>query len=175
MSYTESKNSTSWVWILNIADNNWLGIAEGVLYVGDHAGPKRELDTLNPVGLLPCLERSFLAVSKEIEEREVELFLPRGDLSQRVPLDLLPATAVESQIDYWVLLALDWLFEMDPNNIDLKLLEIIRTAKWTSQESKHRAMKLHRRKEIELPQTKSASKMIGEISVNPLRDLDDAP
>ena len=113
-----------------------------LLFVGDAAGPKREVDPGNPVGLLPCLERPRATVLAELVDRERDLSLPSGFLAERVPLDVVPAAAVSTRLDYWVQLALDWLSDAPATDLDRGLLAGLADATWATRRARHRARKL---------------------------------
>lgn len=143
MSSTDPTRS-SWIRILHLGGESWLGLVGDELFVGDETTPKRPLDPAIPTGLLPCLERPYQVVKAELDEREDALSLPRGSLTAMVPLTAIPAAAIESQIDYWVELALDWIAALSTGGVDDGSLLAIEQAPWASQRAKHRARGVRR-------------------------------
>lgn len=141
-SSTAPAASAPWVRVLHLGGDTWLGLVDDALFVGDHETPKREVERLNPTGLLPCLERPYDVVVAELQAREVELCLAQGSLTDLVPLDAIPAAAVNSQIDYWVQLALDWLSSMPGDAVPEEILELIQREPWPTRRARHRARNL---------------------------------
>jgi hypothetical protein len=144
MSSTDPADTTRWTRILHLGGDAWLGLVGEVLFVGDHDSPKREVDRVAPTGLLPCLERPYDVVVAELREREEELALNRGTLIDLVPLDSVLAAAVDSQMDYWIQLALDWLGSMPRAESSEGLLGSISSEAWPTQRARHRARMLLR-------------------------------
>lgn len=135
-----------WLRVLRLDAVSWLGLVGEVLHVGDERRPKRQLNLDVPTGLLPCLERPYDAVTTELHNRELELSLAPGTLSRLIPLSALPVAAVETRMDYWAALALDWadpLFLADRNET---VLSTIAESSWASQRTRHRARKMLRSK-----------------------------
>lgn len=146
MSSTDPSMPTRWTRLLHLGGDAWLGLAQETLYVGDENGPRREVDPGNPTGLLPCLERPYDVVLLELQEREVELSMTQGSLRTLVPLHAIPRAAVTSQIDYWVDLALDWIEHMPWAEVDTELLDLLEHESWPTQQARHRARRLRRRR-----------------------------
>ena len=142
MSCTEVVGSGSWVGILQLSTDVWLGSLAGRLYVGTADGPKSEIDESSPIGLLPCLERRYDDVITEIRAREIELSLSSGSLVEKVPLNAIPRVAVDSRLDYWVQLALDWLADMPIDAAESELLAELAREPWATQRARHRARSL---------------------------------
>ncbi len=142
MSCTEVVGSGSWVGILQLSTDVWLGSLAGRLYVGTADGPKREVDESSPVGLLPCLERRYEDVVTEIRAREVELSLSPDSLVEKIPLNAIPRVAIDSRLDYWVQLALDWLADMPIGAAESELLAELARGPWATQRARHRARSL---------------------------------
>ncbi len=143
MSSTDPTRS-SWIRILHLGGESWLGLVGDDLFVGDETTPKRLLEPEVPTGLLPCLERPYEDVRADLDEREDELSLPRGSLTEMVPLTAIPAAAITSRIDYWVELALDWIVVLPTGGVDDGSLLAIEQAPWASQRAKHRARSIRR-------------------------------
>jgi hypothetical protein len=116
------------------------------MYVGDRNEPKRKVDQGNPIGLLQCLERPYEVVREELKAREAELQMPPGSLIELVPLKMIPAAAVESQMDYWLEHALVWLSAMPVDDVDDVLLVRIQDAPWATQRARHQALRLMARR-----------------------------
>jgi hypothetical protein len=146
MSSTKKGVDGDWVPILHLGHEAWLGLLRDDLFVGDLEGPKRQVDSAEPTGLLPCLERPFSVVLAEIRDREAELLWPPGSLIARVPLAVIPHAAVASKSNYWADLALAWLGEMPDSVVDSSALERLEKADWASQSIRHRARRMRRQK-----------------------------
>jgi hypothetical protein len=144
MSSTDQAGSTPWTRILHLGGDTWLGLVGEALFVGDHENPKREVDRAAPTGLLPCLERPYDVVVAELRTRAGELSLDEGTLIDMVPLDSVPVEAVDSRMDYWIQLALDWLGSMPPDESSEGLLELLSSEAWPTQRARHRARGLLR-------------------------------
>jgi hypothetical protein len=142
MSSTDPAVTRPWIRILHLGGDAWLGLVGETLFVGDYETPKREVDRGNPIGLLPCLERPYDVVVAELHAREAELSVGQGYLTDLVPLEAVPAAAVDSQMDYWVQLALDWLGNMPDEHVRKELLELIERESWPTQQARHRARSL---------------------------------
>jgi hypothetical protein len=134
--------SDQWILILRLSDGVWLGLSAGALYVGDERQPKREVDSKNPIGLLPCLEKPYLSLQIELEHQEEMLSLPKGTFAEQIPLAAIPRAAVATRLDYWIQLALDWLARMPVAAIDQELLSSLSSAEWATQRARHRARSL---------------------------------
>jgi hypothetical protein len=119
-----------------------------VLFVGDHDGPKRQVDVGNPTGLLPCLERPYAEVLHQLEARETELTLAPGSLSGIIPLNRIPYAAVASKLDYWVQLGLNWIEVMPPSEVEIELFDTLEHESWPTQQARHRARALRRRRSL---------------------------
>lgn len=131
-----------WIRILRMEKNVWLGLSGEKLAVGDRLGPKREVDSTNPIGLLPCLERSYGEVLADLRAREIELEMAQGEIFNLVPLDAIPSTAVASKIDYWIQLALNWLDQMPDSSAVRELLRVIYNESSATQRARHRAKRM---------------------------------
>lgn len=140
----ELPSGASWVPLLHLGDDAWLGMLGTQVFVGDLHGPKREVDPDEPIGLLPCLERPYSVIVEELREREAELSQSLGSLIGRVPLAAIPHAAVESKSNYWADLALGWLAEMPSSEVDVAALETLENADWAAQGVRQRARRLRR-------------------------------
>lgn len=145
MSFTEFAEPSRWVAILRVSTDAWLGMIDDRLYMGTILGPKREVDESRPIGLLPCLERRYDDVITELRAREIELLLQPGSLVARTPLKAIPRVALESRLDYWIQLALDWITDTPIDAVDHEMLSALARAPWASQRARHRAHALTRR------------------------------
>lgn len=144
MSHT-SEGTTPWIRVLHIGSGSWLGLVDNALFVGDENGPKRQLDTDLPTGLLPCLERPLDAVLMDLRDRENELSMDPGTLTKIVPLAAVPAAALASSMDYWAALSLDWVTKLTFDESSKSLLLALKNAPWASQHTRHRARSIYRR------------------------------
>jgi len=144
MYLTDSLADSAWTPILHLGGDTWLGLVRGVPFVGNHEVARRRIDPERPTGLLPCLERPRAVVISELRIRDVELGLAGGTLAALLPLDVIPAEAVASEMDYWVQLALGWLAETPGDITSDALLAAVESAPWATQQSRHRAMKLRK-------------------------------
>jgi hypothetical protein len=134
----------SWIKILWLGQESWLGLFGDVLYVGDEIRPKRQLDLEVPTGLLACLERPYEEVRAELEARERELSMPLGTLLSTVPLATIPTAAVATQMDYWASLSVSWLASLPTSDVDDNVIIAIEEAPWAGQASRHGARSLRR-------------------------------
>lgn len=149
MSSTERvPTGASWVRVLHLAHEAWLGLFNGELFVGVADGPQREIDPAEPTSLLPCLERPYSSVVAELREREHELSLPSGSLTARIPLTRIPLAAAQSKSNYWARLALAWLDEVPVSCDVVRALTAFEGASWASQDVQHKARRIRRAKGI---------------------------
>ena len=142
MSRTNEAAGAGWTRILATGHEAWVGTVQGELFLGTEVSAQRRVDRERPVGLLPLLEKPRSEIVNEISERESELGAEAGTLLALVPLDAIPAEAVESRLDFWVQLALDWLDETPTSGGRDDLLAIVECAPWASQRARHRASRL---------------------------------
>lgn len=146
MSSDELPADSTWVPILHLGQESWLGMLGAALYVGDLHRPKREVDPHEPVGLLPCLERPYSVIVAELSDRETDMSRSPGSLTAQVPLVAIPHAAVESKSNYWAELALAWLGDMPSSEVVIATLESLENADWAAQGIRHRARRIRREK-----------------------------
>ena len=144
MSFIEGVDASRWVPLLRIDEYSWLGLARGVLSVGNSSDPKRAVDPAAPIGLLPLLERSRGEVFGEVERCERELGLPVAALTSRVPLDQIPRIALATNMDYWARRALDWMDGGTLTADDEEVLLAAEHAAGASQSVRQHASRLRR-------------------------------
>lgn len=135
-----------WQRILEIGQGSWLGMSgQGDLWVGSFDRPTRQVDVMNPVGLLPLLERPYSVVQSEIAEARASGNLDPTLMARTLAAPILVKTAMRSGSDYWASRALLWASDMDQPDVLLPDVRDVLNAPWASQATRHKARRLIKR------------------------------
>lgn len=78
---------------------------------------------------------------QELTIKEAELGLPFGHLTTQMNFSELPFFAFAMRSDYWLGLALNWIYHMEKGSCR-ELLSGVVHAKWVSQRNRHKVFKL---------------------------------
>lgn len=134
-----SDSSAVWDPILYMGAGAWLGILRGELWTGDGSTGKKPIDMDNPVGLLPLLEHSRVAVLAGLESRGRESGLPPGSMASLIPFGALAHCVAETQSNYWAKAFLDWVSQGWDAPEAIEVCDYLSRSSWTSQEVRHKA------------------------------------
>lgn len=144
MSLTNASWPSEWLPLIKLDATRCVGLYSGALWIGDQVAPRRRIDSENSPGLLSLLERPYANVSAEVSARESELGLQPGALVDRLQLTGIPVSAARTGMPYWIGLALDWMSEMPPADVDIATLEQLSREPQVPQPLRHRAGHLAR-------------------------------
>ena len=138
----DATKSGAWTPLLELGDEVYLGVVRGELSVGTHYRPTGRVGREVPTDLLPLLERPRDAVVEELRARERDSGLAPGSLIPLVPLANIPAAAIDTRLNYWVGLAVEWIVAEPAEIPGNRFLVSISRAPWASQRLRHRAQVL---------------------------------